>query len=347
MATRNRPEAVAFSLPLLIGQSRPPARILIVDSSENPEPIAALVGRLDSESVPILYLRSSPGLPHQRNVGLEQCRAEVVMFPDDDALYYPDVAAQIMEVYETDATVAAVCGRPAARPPASAGDYNTTPDLASDTMERLGLRVRLLARVRQRLQRTLEDRDPVLVLGRKLNGRHPRLMLPPEMDVIHVPYMTGFRMTFRRAAIIGSGFDETLTAYAPAEDIDGSFSAMRWGPVVAARKALIYHQRVTGARADGFRLGLWGILNRSYVVLKHIDAHPETFTAADRSQMVRRLRQFMTLRILGYAIRARDDFGRARLRGAWAGLARLSHLAAAQGLELSDRYAELTMEGSD
>lgn len=342
MATRNRPEAVALSLPLLIGQTRAPAQILVVDSSEDPGPISAIVADLADAPVPVRYLRSDPGLPHQRNVGLAECRAEVVMFPDDDSLYYPDTAARIMAVYEADPRIAGVAGRPADTPPEGAG--LTGAALASVDAETRGGFTRWIGRQRLKMQQRFDDLDPVLAVGRRLNESHGRLQLPPGLDAVAVPYMTGFRMTYRRAAIAAAGFDEVLKAYAPAEDIDGSFTALRSGPVVAARQAMIYHHRVAGARAGGERLGLWGVLNRSYVVLKHVDANPGLFGAAARAGIAGDLRRFMRGRVTGYALRARGGFGRDRLRGARAGLARLPDLIAAEGPDLPARYAALAQD---
>ena len=41
LATRNRPEALALSIPLMLSQSRQPGRLIVIDSSNDHAPVAA------------------------------------------------------------------------------------------------------------------------------------------------------------------------------------------------------------------------------------------------------------------------------------------------------------------
>jgi glycosyltransferase involved in cell wall biosynthesis len=101
IATRNRPAALALSLPLQLAQSRLPERIVVVDSSDNPFENRALVERLNG-AVPILHQTSIPGSSIQRNIGLGLVDSDVTFFPDDDSLVHPDALAAIMRVYDLD-----------------------------------------------------------------------------------------------------------------------------------------------------------------------------------------------------------------------------------------------------
>jgi len=78
----------------------------------------------------------------------------------------------------------------------------------------------------------------------------------------------------------------------------------------------------------------------------HLDAPLglERAPVETRAGIARDLIRFTRGRILGYALRARGNFGRDRLRGARTGLARLPDLIAARGADLPARYAELAQE---
>jgi glycosyltransferase involved in cell wall biosynthesis len=341
MATRNRPEAVALSLPLILRQTRPPARIVIVDSSDDPAPIEALAAEAARAGVcPVDYMTSERGSTVQRNLGIRSSASDVIIFPDDDSLLYPDAAERILEIYEADSggRVAAVCAAPAATAPPE-----TLADLGSHAAERTGPLRRGLLALRQKAKERLSEATPFLSVGTRLNGRHELPGNLARMDVEPVPYMTGFRMSFRREAI-ADGFDETLQRYSWFEDIDASFTAMRRGIVVVAQKALIYHHRTAAARDNGHRMGLWAILNRGYVVMKHVRANPEVFP--DPRPHARRLSAYCRARAIAYRALARDGFGRDRARGAAEGVRRLSALVATPLDSLSRTYRELESERS-
>jgi GT2 family glycosyltransferase len=339
MATRNRPDAVALSVPLILGQTLLPARVVIVDSSDDPSPIKNILERARAgTSVPIDYHRVDPSQASsalQRNIGVTVCTSDVIIFPDDDSLLYRDAAAEIMAVYAADSRgqVAAVCAKSASAPPPE-----SDLQLHSFTAERTSRLRRALLGMRQRIKEMTGVTNPFLVLGTRLN--HDRLPqgISPDAAAL-VPYMTGFRMSFRRKVIAAVKFDETLSRYAWFEDIDASWGAMRAGAVVVAQKAQIYHHRAAAQRADGHKMGLWAILNRGYVVMKHVYANPAAFpdVAVER----RRLKLYCRARVAAYGLMARDSFGRDRLKGARQGLATLSRLSAAAPQDLRAVYKGL------
>lgn len=337
MATRNRPEAVALSLPAIMLQTRPPARVVIVDSSDDGGPIAALAETgADRGICPVDYMRAGAGSAYQRNFGLKTATADVVIFPDDDSLLYPDAAERMMEVYEADrdGAIAAVCAAPMDGPPPLR--HGSLESYAADVPgpARLALRAG-----RQLIKEGFSFGNPFLVVGNRLNGQHRLPDWFAKADVMPVPYMTGFRMSFRRNVIAPVGFDEILRRYSWFEDIDASFAAMQRGLVVQAGRAGIYHHRVAGARDNGFRMGYSAILNRGYVVMKHVRGNPDIFRNPDRQATI--LEFYCRARAIAYAAMARDTFGRDRLKGARQGLAGLSVLTRAARGELADLYARL------
>jgi hypothetical protein len=136
-------------------------------------------------------------------------------------------------------------------------------------------------------------------------------------------------MSFRTEVIRQFGFDETLTNYSLNEDIDASFHAWRFGRVVAAQKALVFHHRAPGARDNGFTLGVTGMLNVAYVISKHAPPGDASRAAFERYFWYR-----MSLYTLGITTR----FGRDRFLGARTALPLARKLAKTPPSEARDSY---------
>jgi len=334
IATRNRPEALALSIPLILGQSRQPEKLIVVDSSQDHAPVADTVAQA-TQGWPgqVIVEHSGPGLPFQRNIGLAHVTADVVIFPDDDSLLYPGAAQAIMSIYERDkdAVVTGVCGVPAGRPPEGAipdGSYTMSKELVREDRTR---------RWRNRIQTRFSALKPSLYLGQMLSNRHPVpdwIAADDRLSV--VAHMTGFRMSFRSAAIKKTGFDDALQGYALSEDIDASLAVARHGLLIGARDAEIYHHRFPGGRGNGFNLGAIGILNRVYIALKHTS---DAELSADETTGLRtRLRWFVHLSRLNALIRSRSEFGRDRRRGTFAAAAQIKGMLTASRADLADQY---------
>ena len=258
IVTRNRPDALALSLPLHLAQTRPPEEIVVIDSSEGEaaeRSRAAVEASAQEAPMPVSYHASASGISVQRNLGLTLVRAEVTFMPDDDSLVYPGAMERIMRVYERDAEgrIGGVAGREEGRPPLGALGGGERPAYAKRRSDRLRTR---FAYTRKRL----EDRffpDPLLLTAQALQARLP----PPEPwlaeeDAVRVEWMTGFRMSFRTEVIRRIGFAESLGRYALYEDIEAGFRIMAGGhALVATHAAPIYHHKAPakphGRPADG------------------------------------------------------------------------------------------------
>jgi len=328
IATRNRPAALQLSIPRMLNQSRPPAQLLVVDSSDDHAATVEVVGQaVGTHPVDLSILRCERGLTRQRNAALPLIKHSLVFFPDDDSIWFPGVAAAQLDVYERDldGRIAAVCGAEAMAPPL---DWQL-PASGSYQMRRSH-------RVQQRLARLramLEDRffqDPARILGRSYYP--PAHSLPnwfAELDVVPVEWMTGFRMSFRTEVIRKVRFDEAFARYSLFEDIDASFGAWRHGLVVGARKARIYHYRSPERRDHGMRLGFEQVINKAYLVAKHAPSgHPAHLAVA----------KFARYKTLQYRLGRTGEFGKQRYAGAQAALKELTNLAHALPEELARTY---------
>lgn len=334
IATRNRPDALALSIPLILQQSRLPQKLIVIDSSDDHAPVAATVAQAtqnwDGE---VIVEHSAKGLPRQRNRGLAHVSADVVIFPDDDSLFHAGVSEAILQTYEldTDDVVAAVCAAETMTPPANVLDK------AAYAMTQSHHREAASRRFRNRLERRFSQLKPALFLGQLFRDRHARPAWMNETDYSLVEYMTGFRMSFRSHLIKAVGFDEALTGYALDEDVDASLAVAQHGLVVGALKAKIYHHRFPGGRGNAYTLGVFTVLNRAYVIHKHIA--DGALSAAEAQTTRARLRAFIRIKLLLSVLGAKSAWGREQLQGAWKAAREARSLEKVPRLALAERYA--------
>ena len=337
IATRNRPEALALSIPLILGQSRRPQRLIVIDSSDDHARVAGTVAEAVAKagwSGSVVVEHTGPGLTRQRNRGLAHVGAEIVFFPDDDSLFHPGTSEAIMRAYELDSEgrIAGVCSADAPEPPPgvlAAQQYEMT------SGHKFHARI---TRQRNRLERRFNALTPTMYVGDLLRSRRP----PPDWlkaeNCVLVESMTGYRMSFRSAVARAVGFDETLGSYALNEDLDASFAAMRHGALVGARNARIYHHRFPSGRGDPYMLGLMRVLNRSYVTLKHV--HDAGLAPAQAERARRLVRQFCRLKVLSCLPRLYRRGTRDELRGVRAALDGIRAMLDAPRADLPRIYAE-------
>ena len=266
IATRNRPEALALTIPLLLSQSRTPEKLVVIDSSDDHAPVAAAVARaVEGHDLEVIVEHSEKGLTRQRNRGLVHVTSDVVFYPDDDTLFFPGTSAAIMEIYETDPDrqISAVNPKDSPTPPPGvldAAEYDMT------DAHKWNART---VRFRTWLGRRLLAAGPRYHIGRILLERAPDMPWLKAIDGLPVEWMTGYRMTFRSEVIKAEGFEPVFGGYSLFEDTDASWAAWRHGVVAGADRGLVYHHRFPGGRANRYGLGAMGLANLAYLMAKH------------------------------------------------------------------------------
>lgn len=328
IATRNRPTALRLSIPRMLSQSRPPAQLIVVDSSDDHvATVEAVKDSVGNHQVELIIRHSAPSSSAQRNFGLTFVTCPVVFFPDDDAIWFPGAAAAQMDVYERDQNgqIAAVCATESSTPPVDwaqheAGAYQMRPS------HRIQQKI---ATIRSKLENSLFP-DPAKLLGRSFWPTTLDLPVWFALEqVVLVEWMTGFRMSFRTHVIRTVEFDESLSRYSLFEDIDASFAAWKHGWVVAALQATVFHFRSPETRGHARRLGAEQLLNKAYIIGKHSPiGHPAR----------RRLCRFAQYKVCQYLFGSQDIYGRERYAGAKAALASLPKLASAPAAEICAAY---------
>lgn len=331
VVTRNRPEALRLSLPLLLDQSRPPGEILVIDSSDDQSQNQALVAGLAQQtSIPLRHISSPMGMTVQRNVGLKLISHPVVFFPDDDSLVFPGAMEEIMKIYDLDTAglIGAVCSAESKVPPQGvlgkqANTYQMHPS------DRLKAKI---ARARFALEKHLAP-DPFHICA---DRKYKHLPKAPEwltaQNAILVPWITGFRMSFRTELIRRTGFAEELGRYALFEETDACFGILQSHLLIGARNAQIYHHKVPGNRANGHAMGAMQILNRAYV-LAHAGEADQKMLAA--------VRRFCRYKIIQYLVGAGSRFGKDRLAGARRAYRLMPALFGAPPDQLTQIYLDL------
>lgn len=266
IATYKRRHILPRCLRLALNQSRPPAEIVVVDSSPDwedsrSEVLTTLRGEAEGQSdapgaIRWVYVqaerRSSAA---QRNQGIRLATADVLFLIDDDSLMYPDCAERIMEIYEAD-SLGKVAGVNAMHVP-------IPPDIPDDPA---ALKPSLHGTTRSygpvaRLVRGLLRADDLFVPYDEDFPRHP---IPPALERPEVGtrrLMAGWGMTFRRSVSLAEPFEEIMTHYASGEDSDMSYRASRRGLLLTALEGRLCHIGASGGRMPAFVVVALGSLN--------------------------------------------------------------------------------------
>lgn len=335
LVTRNRPAVLGVSIPLILRQGRRPNRLILVDASDDHAAIVRTVQQIFSREAPgveLVTVHAPAGTASQRNAGLGLVRSDVVFFPDDDSLWFPDYADVVMRLYERDVAelIGGVGGTEASSPPPEL-DTSAVP-YAMNSRDQMMLR---FDRPLKRLELFRFMHEPAFQEGREKSAGKPR---PEWLDDAHARVhgpMAGFTMSFRTRAVQGKLFDEAMGRYALFEDFDVSLRVMEKQVLVRADDAKVFHYKSPEQRTVGFEWGAINILNQTYVICK----------VARRGALSRRnLLPYSLYKCLRYLAQARSRYGRDRFRGALTALKYVRSLQRAPLEQLTSAYVAARRE---
>ncbi|MCS6921768.1 MAG: glycosyltransferase [Elioraea sp.] len=248
IATRGRPAILAETIAELAHQTRRADELLIchVDPED--------VGDLPHRRPDIRFLRTSPGLPRQRNAILEATEADILLFLDDDffpATAYTEVLEQVFAAHPDCVVATGTVIADGAKGP------GITPDEAR----------RILA----------ADRPPddPLAVASHFNGYGCNMAV--RMEVVR---RTGIRV------------DERLPLYAWYEDIDFTRALGRHGTILRLAGARGVHLGVKQARTPGLRLGYSQVVNPIYLARKGTFPWSHAIPSAARHLAINAVRSF-------------------------------------------------------
>jgi glycosyltransferase involved in cell wall biosynthesis len=268
IATANRPDILRVSLPSMMRQSRPPRALIIADASDDHESLVRAVQEVTaSASFRLEVFPTSRGAAPQRNAGLAYSTSPVIFFPDDDSVWYDDVAENVMRIYERDAEgrIGGVGQIESFEPPVQLSQKDEEARRGS----RLGTLKYWVSEARHRILNRLMD-NPLHVCGLELLAQHAPPDWLAELDAIPIERQIGFRMSYRAESVRRHRFDETLHLPRSAlEDFELSYAVLHDQMLVEAQNAKVYHHRFAGARGAPVESGIQPFLNLCYIVCKH------------------------------------------------------------------------------
>jgi GT2 family glycosyltransferase len=212
----------------------------------------------------------------------------VLFLIDDDSFMYHTCAEEVMKIYEADVRrlVAGVGPAEVWQPPSP-----ELLDYAGPQYRKYREMRRTQTSLSQKLRSLMEKELDVERLLLPYDRDYPDHPVPHELaeaPVARARYLSGFRMTFRAEIIRAVGFDETLTRYASAEDLDASYRASRHGVLLHAFNAHIFHAQAAQARLSRRTRTQLGILNLAYLYRRK-GFDPVRLLAAFRRRVIRRL----------------------------------------------------------
>jgi len=263
IATYNRADTLLTCLRLAVAQNRPPSEIVVVDSSDDwartRQRALDEVGRL-APNVRWRYEQArTRSSATQRNEALALASTGVLFMIDDDSFMYPECAERVMAIYDAD-TAARVVGVG----PMESAASPLSPQAPADNEHMVSGPTSLKARLRWQVA-SLAMVERLLLPYDTSYPDHP---VPPgleKLDFVPTRYLSGMRMTWRTGPARKVMFDETLQRYAAAEDMDFSYRISRFGVIVNALRARLFHAQDPSARLTQHTRALLGMTNLAYL----------------------------------------------------------------------------------
>jgi GT2 family glycosyltransferase len=251
--TKDRREAADAAVGVLLGQTRLPERIVVVDASTPayaPTPsVAEQAARL---GVDLVLVASRPSTSAQRNVGARQVETPVVLFLDDDVRLPADYAEALLARWDAAGLEAfgGMAGIPAVVP--RQGD---------------------LARALRRLT-MLNYVDPsaeAMTLRRSGKVRY----VPEPRRAVQVPALGAGATAYRTELVLAQPFDERFPGYAPGEDLEMAYRVAASAPLLQTPEVRWTHLWDPRERASPTR---WYVRGRceTYFRLRRLDRSPVT-----------------------------------------------------------------------
>jgi glycosyltransferase involved in cell wall biosynthesis len=252
--TRNRAAVLRRTLESLAAQSFQPARIVLVDASEDQATRSLCVERpvAGMASEVVWHAAQISGAASQRNQGVRECPHPFVGFFDDDIIFEPHCVACLWRALQSDAALGGVNAM-------ITNQRYQTPGRISRFMFRL-------------MAGKSADSYAGRVLGPAVN------LLPEDRDdlpeFVPVQWLNTTCTLYRREALPEPVFPTNFTGYSLMEDLTLSVTVGRHWKLVNARTARIYHDSQPGKHKDeGAAISAMELVNRHYVMTEVMGKH--------------------------------------------------------------------------
>jgi len=256
ICTRDRESEIIAAVASLVRQRRLPDELIVVDSGEG-DRVEAMLQETIAGRFPLVYWRTAPGLPRQRNAGVALATGELVLFLDDDVILDEAYLAEISGFFERDQKQAfhAVQGRITMGSAAAGGP---------------GGRFRKLRRLN--CGRFVRKAFLLPGVGTGSLKRSGFMSIAGDTSPREIEHLAGCCTCFRREVFSSVAFDEKLTDYAWMEDTDISRQVKRRGyRAYYWPRASLVHYVSPSSRTPPSDLGRMMARNQHYLFKKHSD----------------------------------------------------------------------------
>ncbi|MCP4634072.1 MAG: glycosyltransferase family 2 protein [candidate division Zixibacteria bacterium] len=227
----------------LLRQKYLPEDLIVVHGRPEGNLVNQLLPLLHDTGVRLVYAACQPGLVHQRNLGLELCKSEIVMFFDDDVLLEIDYIKNLLDIYKSDPS-GAIGG--------AQGFITNMPESP-------------------KLVRFLK-RFFMLYTGYGSGRMYPSGMpswLSPESDKCETCFFAGCLMSFRMSSIANLKFDEKLHPYWWGDDFEFCYRIAQKYLLVQTNKSRLAHKGSSVNKNSFRRFWRMQVVNHLYIFKKH------------------------------------------------------------------------------
>ncbi|MCK5611736.1 glycosyltransferase family 2 protein [Candidatus Pacearchaeota archaeon] len=248
--TYNRPDDLETVLNSIMAQTERPKEVLIVDDSSN-ELIENLCKKmsdnLHEKNINLLYIRNNRERSSAiaRNIGIEHCTGNIVMFLDDDVILEKEYIKQILKVYKEK--------------PNALGVQGIIPSLA----------VKRKRNIMNKLCFSFHTEKGKCRVLPSTHNTYPYLV----DEVIQCQWLSGANKSYKREVLQRFKFDENLKKYAFKEDIDLSYRIFKQYPdsLYMTPYAKLIHNESNAGRIPNQELIYVQQVYTFYIFYKNID----------------------------------------------------------------------------
>jgi len=220
-----------------------PQIVIVVDASANQTPGDLSIEQFDNELLKIIRIGATPGLPHQRNIGiefvlesLEYRHCDILAFLDDDVEVSPNYFENLISCFDSAKNV--IC----------LGSVDV--QHKEQRQSPLALRLALVSSV---------------VDGKLLMSGFATLP-PSNTHLSETEWVPGFAVSFRRSILENNRFDSRIAFYG--EDLEFQLRIGHLGKIAVSNRLRVTHRQSPLSRdstrdhwgySDGFR---WSMAER-------------------------------------------------------------------------------------
>lgn len=248
--TMNRLNTLKETLDSYISSERLPAQIVIVDQTDDEQLRKQIKEKIEcyGNKVEVTYFyQDSPSSTKARNIGISLCKNDVIVFSDDDITVQKDTIKNVMQIMRNQqiAMIAGINSR--------AGFSNS----------KLGYLFGKKSYVKRNIGHVTSA----------MYGRFPQHRVIGSIDT---EWAMGFFFVIRKSLADkwNIHWDENLTSYAYAEDLDFSFSYYKHAKsehlnCILDERVIVEHRVSQEWRVPSRKSTMMMVLNREYLSYKH------------------------------------------------------------------------------